>query len=157
MLTNLPLRERITILKKIVLPVAGRVMLGERRTASTRKEVVEALNEAIDRREEGLVVKNPDSVYKPNMRARSGWVKVKPEYQNQLMDQCDLLVLGGYYGSGRRGGGKVTHFLCGVRDDDKFLSFCRVGSGYTSTELQDLVARCGRPSKVQPTSVVCVR
>ena len=33
-----------------------------------RVDVVKALNEAIDRREEGLVAKSPSSVYKPNVR-----------------------------------------------------------------------------------------
>ena len=33
-----------------------------------REEVVSALNEAIDRREEGLIVKNPASTYCPDKR-----------------------------------------------------------------------------------------
>ena len=42
-------------------------------------------------------------------------VQVKPEYQNELMDQLDLVMLGGYWGSGRDGG-KLSHFLLGVSD-----------------------------------------
>ena len=38
-------------------------------------EVADLLNEAIDQREEGIVLKNPVSVYKPNER-KGGWVKV---------------------------------------------------------------------------------
>ena len=34
-----------------------------------REDVVKALNTAIDKREEGLVVKSPSSVYKPNSRS----------------------------------------------------------------------------------------
>ena len=33
-----------------------------------REDVVSALNEAIDRREEGLVIKSPSSMYKPDKR-----------------------------------------------------------------------------------------
>ena len=33
------------------------------------------LNKAIDQREEGLVLKDPDSIYKPNAR-KGGWIKV---------------------------------------------------------------------------------
>ena len=36
--------------------------------AVCREDVVSALNEAIDRREEGLVVKSPSSTYKPDKR-----------------------------------------------------------------------------------------
>ena len=41
-------------------------------------------------------------MYKPNVRSKGGWVKVKPEYSDSLMDQCDLIIMGGYYGSGKR-------------------------------------------------------
>ena len=34
----------------------------------TREEVVTALNDAIDRREEGLIVKQPSSLYRPDKR-----------------------------------------------------------------------------------------
>lgn len=33
-----------------------------------REDVIMALNEAIDRREEGLVIKQPSSLYKPDKR-----------------------------------------------------------------------------------------
>lgn len=36
------------------------------------------LNDAIDNREEGIVLKQPESVYKPNVR-NGGWYKIKPE------------------------------------------------------------------------------
>jgi len=154
LLTNLPLRERIEVLKSIVDVKEGRVALSKRLVANSTKDVVDALNDAIDRREEGLVIKDPDSVYKPGARAGGGWIKVKPEYQNQLMDQLDLVVIGGYYGKGR-GGGRVSHFLLGVSDrtsgKEMFLSLCRVGSGYSASELSDLVMKC-KPGKVD-----CVR
>ena len=99
-LTNRPLWERIEVLEKIINLKGGRVELSKRVKATSTKDVVDALNEAIDRREEGLVVKDPDSAYRPAARAGGGWIKVKPEYQTQLMDQLDLVVIGEYYGKG---------------------------------------------------------
>ena len=69
-LTNLPLSERIKLYEKNLRPEEGRVQYSERTVVQNKAEVIDALNEAIDRREEGLVLKDPDSVYKPN--ARSG-------------------------------------------------------------------------------------
>lgn len=43
-----------------------------------RDDVIKVLNEAIDNREEGVVLKDPDSVYRPATR-KAGWIKVKPE------------------------------------------------------------------------------
>ena len=150
-LTNRPLRERVAILRDTLRELPGRVQLAERWTGRAEADVVAALNEAIDRRDEGVVLKDPDSVYRPNARAKGGWLKMKPEYADSLVDQCDLIVMGGYYGSGRRGGGTISHFLLGLAvakegstsEDDpaEFHSFCRVGSGYSSKELSDLLQR----------------
>ena len=56
-----------------------------------REDVVSALNEAIDRREEGLVVKLPSGTYKPDKRKGSGWLKIKPEYVDSLSDQVSVM------------------------------------------------------------------
>ena len=39
---------------------------------------MDRLNQAITDCEEGIVVKDPYSVYKPNSR-KAGWYKIKPE------------------------------------------------------------------------------
>ena len=141
-LSGLPLRERISILEKVITVEEGRVMMCERSVARTTGEVVNSLNAAIDRREEGLVIKSMESVYKPGARSKSDWIKVKPEYVNELMDQLDLLILGGYYGKGRDGG-KVSHFLMGLGDpaSNQFVSVCRVSSGYTDSQLACLTIK----------------
>ena len=153
-MANKPLHERVALLKN-VLPeaVKGRVYIADRKIGSTKKDIAEALNDAIDRREEGIVLKDPDSVYKPNARGGGGWLKIKPEYNNELMDQCDLVVMGGYYGKGNRmkgtsGGAGITHFLLGVADKvngvEVVRSFTRVGSGYSYVELFDLLKKLDR-------------
>ena len=94
---------------------------------------MDALNEAIDNREEGIVVKDPQSVYKPNNR-KGGWYKLKPEYIGGLMDELDVLVVGGYFGVGHRAG-LMSHFLCAVavpplqgEKPTLFHSFCKVST-----------------------------
>jgi DNA ligase-4 len=77
------------------------------------------------------MVKNPESVYRPNTR-KGGWFKVKPEYVGGLMDELDVLVVGGYFGVGHRSG-MMSHFLCAVavpaeegEEPKIFHSFCKV-------------------------------
>lgn len=77
----------------------------------SRNDCYEFLNEAIDQNEEGIVLKQLSSIYKPNART-AGWWKVKPDYVDSLSDQLDILVVGGYYGTGRRTG--FSHFLLAV-------------------------------------------
>ena len=131
-LANLTLRERALEMDKVFSPVKGLLHAVDRLEVSTRDELVASLNDAIDKREEGILVKLPNSTYQPDKRKGSGWLKLKPEYMDSLSDQLDLLILGGYYGSGKRGG-IVSHFLLGIAETpspghypSKFYSFCKV-------------------------------
>jgi DNA ligase-4 len=117
-LTNKPLSERLEYLKKAFNEIDGRIVYSQRETATTNQQVVDALNKAIDSRLEGIVVKNPNSVYKPSVRSNSGWYKVKPDYVLGLNDDLDLLILGGYYGEGKKRSGMISHFLLGVAVSD---------------------------------------
>jgi ATP-dependent DNA ligase len=63
---------------------------------------------------EGLVIKDALSRYEPGRRK---WLKIKRDYlgDGAMADSADLVVLGGYFGTGSKGG-KVSVFLCGVYD-----------------------------------------
>ncbi|KAM6945810.1 DNA ligase 4 [Aplochiton taeniatus] len=159
------LRSRHGTLLTVLSPVKGRVEVVPKMEAGSMQEVVDALNNAIDQREEGIMVKDPSSLYKPDKRGE-GWLKIKPEYVDGLMDQLDLLVVGGYWGKGRRGG-MMSHFLCGVAETPPpgekpsvFHTLCRVGSGYTMKELYDLGLKLAKHWKVYrkndpPASILC--
>ncbi|CDW55758.1 DNA ligase [Trichuris trichiura] len=67
-----------------------------------------------------------------------------------MCDQLDLLVVGGYFGTGRRSS-LLSHFMLAVLDENTrddvqptFLSVGKVGSGYTVQELYDLNVRLSR-------------
>ncbi|GBN59991.1 DNA ligase 4 [Araneus ventricosus] len=148
-LSSLPLTERIGYIRNTFAAIENKIRYTNQKTASTNDEVTEELNKAIDSRLEGIVVKNPDSIYKPNIRKGGGWLKVKPEYIENLMDELDLLIIGGYYGEGRRSTA-ISHFLLAVASPDqtdgvpnKFYSFSKVGSGYTFKELYELSGKLG--------------
>lgn len=139
-LTNKPLKERKKELEKTFTPIEGRIVLTDTTEASSNNECIKALNDAIDNRYEGIMIKAPDSIYKPHSR-KAGWFKIKPEYVGGLMDELDVLVVGGYFGIGHRSN-LLSHFLCAVantdgeiNDETVFYSFCRIGSGYSQKEL----------------------
>lgn len=163
-LTNQPLSERLSKLKDVITPHEGRVIISPRTTVHSKEDVIKILNEAIDNREEGVVLKNPDSVYRPASR-KAGWIKVKPEYVDSLVPELDLLIIGAYYGKGRRQG-VLSHFLLAVAVENtepggkprEFHSICRVGSGYTVAELSDLVDKLSpHTSRQQPPGVIVAR
>ncbi|KAF9912484.1 DNA ligase (ATP) [Linnemannia zychae] len=120
----------------------GRLEILKHKVGTTEQHIVDAIDEAIMDRQEGVIVKNPRSPYIPNGRGEQ-WVKIKPEYVDGVFDSLDVLIVGGYYGSGTRGGhGVISSYLCAVRDNTskstmgkKFLSFCKFGSGFTYQQM----------------------
>lgn len=162
---NEPLKKRHDTLQTVLTPIKGRIQLVPKTEAKTMQEVVNALNEAIDNREEGIMVKDPMSIYKPDKRGE-GWLKIKPEYVDGLMDELDLLIVGGYWGKGRRSG-MLSHFLCAVAETPApgekptvFHTLCRIGSGYTMKELYELGLKLAKHWKVYrkndpPAAILC--
>ncbi|KAL1926334.1 hypothetical protein VTP01DRAFT_5855 [Rhizomucor pusillus] len=142
-LLDYPLSSRLKILGSVVKEKRGNLNLLPREEKSTFQDIVDALDRAISLRQEGLVIKNPGSVYEPGQRNQT-WIKLKPEYINSLNDNCDLLVVGACYGSGRRGN-RLSQFLCAIRDDrdkdsednPRFMTFATLGTGYTVDELDE--------------------
>lgn len=159
------LKKRYEILSSIFTAIPGRIEIVQKTQAHTNKEVIDALNEAIDKREEGIMIKHPLSIYKPDKRGE-GWLKIKPEYVTGLMDELDIIIVGGYWGKGSRGG-MMSHFLCAVAEKPPsgekpsvFHTLCRVGSGYTMKELYDLglkLSKHWKPfhKKAPPSSILC--
>lgn len=143
-LSTRPLVERLQYLKQAFNETDGRIQHTSRQDGQNKEDMVKALNEAIDMRMEGIVVKNPASEYVPHARNK-GWVKLKPEYMDGLMDELDVLIIGGYFGEGRRSN-IVSHFLLGIAVPSKtpgehpavFHSLGKVGSGYSMQELHEL-------------------
>ncbi|CAG8588571.1 7421_t:CDS:10 [Ambispora gerdemannii] len=138
-LVEKPLSERQLFLRKVVKEKEGHLIILEHKTASTQKELVDAVEMAIRGRQEGVIVKNPSSAYTLNTR-NNDWIKIKPEYMDTLGDSLDLLVIGGIYGVGKRRD-MLGSFFCGLRDtsssEPKFQSFCRFGTGVTMEDLKE--------------------
>ena len=158
------LKERQELLGKVVRPVKGRLEIllpnGSDESLNAHRKpgepcwsiVARHLNdverffkETIENRDEGIVLKDLGSKWEPGDRSGK-WLKVKPDYVRAGSD-LDVLIIGGYYGSGRRGG-EVSQFLLGLAERPspntyprRFVSFCRVGTGLSDEELDELVMK----------------
>lgn len=143
-LTRYDLRTRRKALERVIQPVDRRLEVLEYTIGTTWDDIENALRKVVAEASEGLVVKNPRSRYRLNDR-NDDWVKVKPEYMEEFGESLDCLVIGGYYGSGKRGGG-LSSFLCGLRLDDdskespsrRFSSFFKVGGGMTANDYANI-------------------
>ena len=103
-----------------------------------KSDVLEILENSINSGCEGLMLKMLESPYRAGMRG-SNWLKLKREYQNELGDSLDLIVIGAFFGKGRRTGRYGTLLLATYNhENDTFPSICKVGTGFTDESLDQL-------------------
>ncbi|OWM84404.1 hypothetical protein CDL15_Pgr020644 [Punica granatum] len=146
------LKERHELLRKVLKPIKGRLEIlvpdGGLNTlrepcwsliVHTLDDVERFFKETIENRDEGIVLKDLSSKWEPGDRSGK-WLKLKPEYIRASSD-LDVLIIGGYYGSGRRGG-EVAQFLVGLAERPAPNSYPRrVGTGLTDDELDAVVTK----------------
>ena len=102
------------------------------------KEIEDFLENSINSGCEGLMLKSLNSSYRAGTRG-SNWLKLKREYRNELGDTLDLVVIGAFFGKGRRTGKYGTLLLATYSEtDDTFPSICKVGTGFTDESLDQL-------------------
>ncbi len=152
-----PLKERLKILDSIVKQVPGKIMIAERIITNNEKEIEEFYHKALKLKQEGIMIKNPDSPYIFG-RHVGGWYKIKP-----TMETLDLVIIGATWGEGKRAKW-LSSYLLGVRDPDtgKFLSCGMLGTGLTEEELERMtkilksliVKENGREVVIKPKIVV---
>jgi DNA ligase-1 len=155
-----PLDERRRRLDALDLPLAdegGRFA----RSHLIRVDSVDGLEDAFAaaraRRNEGLMVKDPQSVYSPGRRGL-GWLKMK-----KALATIDCVVVGVEVGHGKRHG-VLSDYTFAVRDTerDRLVTIGKAYSGLTDAEIAEMtkwfeahtIARYGRYRQVEPTVVV---
>ena len=105
---------------------------------TNEEEINDFLESSISSGCEGLMLKQLDATYKAGARGNN-WLKLKREYQNELGDSLDLVVIGAFFGKGRRTGKYGTLLLASYDEDtDTFTSICKVGTGFTDEYLDQL-------------------
>lgn len=99
--------------------------------SSSESEIINFMKESIDAGHEGLVAKDLKSLYKAGKR-EFVWMKLKGK-----TDTLDTVVVGAYYGKGRRSG-TFGSFLLAIKDIENYKTISRVGSGLKDVDLEDL-------------------
>ncbi|MBP7768800.1 ATP-dependent DNA ligase [Candidatus Woesebacteria bacterium] len=93
---------------------------------------------------EGVVIKAIDSPYQSG---RKGWYWVKMKHaegeKGKLKDTLDCIVMGYYFGRGKRTTFGIGAFLVGVlTDDGAVVTIAKIGTGITDEVLAELKSRC---------------
>jgi DNA ligase-1 len=135
-LLETPLRERRRALEALELPAATdeRFLYSHLATVRSVDEVEAHFDDARERRNEGLMVKDPSSAYQPGRRGL-GWLKLK-----KALATLDCVVVGVEWGHGKRRG-VLSDYTFAVRAaDDTDAPLLTIGKAYTGLTDAEIAA-----------------
>ncbi|MGH9602645.1 MAG: ATP-dependent DNA ligase, partial [Terriglobales bacterium] len=100
-------------------------------SADSAAQIAEWFEQALERGNEGLMIKDPASTYTPGRRGRA-WLKLKRE-----LATLDVAVTAAEYGHGKRAG-VLSDVTFAVRDGERLRNIGKAYSGLTDAEISDL-------------------
>ena len=144
-LLGLPFSKRREILEETIVSKDSedsktskdKIELTPQKSFTDPKKLEKFLEEEVKKGSEGLVVKDPRAEYEAGGRGFA-WIKYKPE-----KDTIDAVVLGYYFGEGKRAEFGIGAFLVGVYDEksDGFKTLSKVGTGLTDEQWREMRAK----------------
>jgi len=149
-----PLRDRIAKLRTLFREGAP-IRLGNSTEIRDAAHVDRLFDEARARANEGLVIKDPSSVYTPGRRGKS-WLKYK-----KALATLDCVVTYAQYGNGKRRA-VLSDLTFGVNRDGEIVNIGKAYSGLTDVEIATMtehfknttIDQHGPVHRVQPTIVL---
>jgi DNA ligase-1 len=152
-LFELPLSERLARLRSVVK--GGAIRPSDQTPIRDAAHVDDLFDAARARANEGLVVKDPGSIYTPGRRGKS-WLKYK-----KALATLDCVVTAAEYGHGKRRS-VLSDYTFAVRRDQELVNIGKAYSGLTDVEIDQLTkhfketttARYGSVHMVEPRVVL---
>jgi len=161
-LIKTPFKQRRKILEKAIKKQKFKIRPSEAIITGSVKEAKKFYKKALALGEEGIMMKNLESFYKPGSRVGYG-VKIKP-----VENEFDLVIVKAEYGTGKRAGW-LTSYTVACRDGNKFKEVGKVSTGLKEKESEGLsfkeltkklkssiTKESGREIEVKPKLVVTV-
>jgi DNA ligase 1 len=162
-LLNEPFEKRTQLLRKIIKNRKYHIHTADQLITSDVKKAEKFYKQALDDNQEGVMIKNMDSEYRPGSRV-GHMLKLKPA-ENEL----DLVITGAEYGKGKRVGAFASFTLSCY--DEKTKTYKEIGKssglkekselGLSFTELTKklkplIIKEHGRVAEIKPKIVVTI-
>lgn len=125
-LFDVPLAERLELLRGIVSGTT--IRLSDQSVVRDAAHLEELFDAARARANEGLVIKDPQSLYTPGRRGKS-WLKYK-----KALATLDCVVVYAQYGNGKRRS-VLSDLTFAVRKGDELVTIGKAYSGLTDVEI----------------------
>lgn len=107
------------------------------------KELEDFFNNSLKEGFEGIIAKSLDAPYKAGSRGYS-WIKFKKSYKgNETLDTIDAVIVGAFYGQGKRTDKGIGALLVALydREQDRYFTIAKIGTGLTDQTLKDLAEK----------------
>jgi DNA ligase-1 len=161
-LLDKPFKERTKLVRKIIKDVPYKIIASKQIITSDEKKANEFYERALQNNQEGVMMKNLESSYRPGRRV-GNMVKIKPEERD-----LDLVITGAEYGAGKRSGW-LSSFILSCKNSNEYLEVGKVGTGIKEKAEQGIsfdeltkllkpliIKEKGKSVKIKPKIVVAV-
>lgn len=136
--------------------ISDNVQMSNMKVVRSVQEAEEFFEDAVSARCEGVMAKSisDESVYRAGSRGFL-WIKYKKDYHESLTDSFDLVVVGAFYGRGKRAGGYGALLMASYdAETGRYGTVCKLGSGFDDAFLDGLPSLLdAHKSKEKPASV----
>ncbi len=138
-MTIVPFEERRSKLIE-TFDLTDKIQLTTLEEVNSPEEGEKFFNKALGLKCEGIMAKSlsQESIYRAGSRGFL-WIKYKKDYEEALTDTFDLVVVGAFYGRGKRAG-KYGALLMAAFDEEsgKYCTVCKLGTGFDDAFLDAL-------------------
>lgn len=156
--------KRTKLLRKIVTNHPYKIITSKQLITGDEKKAEEFYKKALKANQEGIMMKNMKSPYRPGRRV-GNMVKMKPEERD-----LDLVITGAEYGTGKRSGWMSSFILsCQGKNKGEYLEIGKMGTGIkekaeegisfdqlTKLVKPHIIEEKGKTVKIKPKIVLAV-
>jgi DNA ligase-1 len=139
-LTQKDTKTRVDILEKELGDIDNSLRVAETLELSSVEELKEIFDRYVNQGLEGVIVKQLEGGYSAGKR-NFEWIKLKKSMNRGLIDTVDMVVVGYYYGSGRRAELGIGALLGAVynEDENRYEAICKVGTGISDDLFKEIL------------------
>jgi DNA ligase-1 len=149
--------ERVSLLEEKFKGVDNSLRVADTLRISSVNELREVFDRYIEQGLEGLIVKQFEGGYKAGKR-NFEWIKLKKSMDRGLVDTVDMVVVGYYYGSGRRAELGIGALLGAVYNEkeNRYDAICKIGTGISDDLFKQILEELKSIEVLKKTKDVAV-